>query len=75
MCQVQDITQTMDLRRARWIEKLSCMDFTRCPMETVGLAGLLAMVGGRVDDVLQPPGCMWCHRRARTVHFALQLLS
>ena len=31
MCQVQDIIQTMDLRRARWIEKLSYMDFTRCP--------------------------------------------
>ena len=31
MCQVQDIIQTMDLRRARWIEKLSHMDFTRCP--------------------------------------------
>ena len=31
MCQVQDIIQTMDLRRAQWIEKLSCMDFTRCP--------------------------------------------
>ena len=31
MCQVQDIVQTMDLRRARWIEKLSHMDFTRCP--------------------------------------------
>ena len=30
MCQVQDIIQTMDLRRARWIEKLSHMDFTRC---------------------------------------------
>ena len=23
--------KTVDLRRARWIEKLSCMDFTRCP--------------------------------------------
>ena len=31
MCQVQDIIQTMDLRRARWIKKLSHMDFTRCP--------------------------------------------
>ena len=31
MCQVQDIIQTMDLRRARWIEKLSYMDFNRCP--------------------------------------------
>ena len=31
MCQVQDIIQTMDLRRARWVEKLSYMDFTRCP--------------------------------------------
>lgn len=31
MCQVQDIIQTMDLRRIKWIEKLSFMDFTRCP--------------------------------------------
>ena len=31
MCQVQDIIQTMDLRRVRWVEKLSYMDFTRCP--------------------------------------------
>jgi hypothetical protein len=31
MCQVQDIIQTMDLRRANWLEKLSFMDFTRCP--------------------------------------------
>ena len=31
MCQVQDIIQTMDLRRIKWLEKLSFMDFTRCP--------------------------------------------
>ena len=31
LCQVQDIIQTMDHRRACWIEKLSYMDFTRCP--------------------------------------------
>ena len=31
MCQVQDIVQTMDLRRVRWIEKLSHVDLTRCP--------------------------------------------
>ena len=31
LCQVQDIIQTMDLRRVKWLEKLSFMDFTRCP--------------------------------------------
>ena len=31
MCQVQDIIQTMDLRRIKWLEKLSFMDFSRCP--------------------------------------------
>ena len=31
MCQVQDVIQTMDLRRIKWLEKLSFMDFTRCP--------------------------------------------
>ena len=36
MCQVQDIVQTMDLRRVKWIEQLSFTDFTRWPRFVFG---------------------------------------
>ena len=49
MCQVQDIILTMDLRRARWIEKLSHFDFLSVPSTSLRLLAIWQSIPSRLQ--------------------------